>query len=102
MFGDDQAQARKLFKEYLEEPGMDDGNALEQSRAKSIPDDEAIAIIKSAGSIGSCNLLAQAGKQERDRVVALLKDNGLTVRQISRLTGINRGIVQMARTSDMG
>jgi len=59
-------------------------------------------MIKRVGSIGSCNLLAQAGKQERDRVVALLKDNGLTVRQVSRLTGINRGIVQRARTSDKG
>jgi len=67
-----------------------------------VSDDEADGMIKRVGSIGSCNLLVQANREERDRVVVLLKYNGLTVRQISRLTGINRGVVQRTMTKGTG
>jgi lambda repressor-like predicted transcriptional regulator len=35
-------------------------------------------------------------KDRRDEVLALLKKEGLSIRQISRLTEINRGIIQKA------
>ena len=40
--------------------------------------------------------LQQFEKKQRDEMLALLKKKGLSVRQIERLTGINRGIIQKA------
>lgn len=35
-------------------------------------------------------------RDERDKALVLLKEKGLSVRQIERLTGINRGLIQKA------
>lgn len=40
--------------------------------------------------------LQKMNKEERDEALRLLKDEGLSVRQIERLTGINRGVVLRA------
>ena len=40
--------------------------------------------------------LQQFEKKQRDEMLVLLKKKGLSVRQIERLTGINRGIIQKA------
>ncbi len=44
----------------------------------------------------SGTVIQKYDKKERNRVIRLLKDEGLSVRQIERLTGINRGVVQKA------
>ena len=36
-------------------------------------------------------------KEQGDNALALLKEKGLTVRQLERLTGINRGVIQKAK-----
>jgi REP element-mobilizing transposase RayT len=59
-------------------------------------DAEAIEIIKEMGGMGFCGRLAGAQREERNRVLATLKQRGLSIRQIARLTGLNRGIVQEA------
>jgi hypothetical protein len=41
--------------------------------------------------------VASLPKAGRDGLLLLLKQQGITVRQLSRLTGINRGIVQRAQ-----
>ena len=41
--------------------------------------------------------LPAADKAQRDSAIALLKARGATVRQVSRITGIGRGIVQKAK-----
>ena len=35
-------------------------------------------------------------RESRDEVIRLLKQKGLTIRQIERLTGISRGVIQRA------
>ena len=46
--------------------------------------------------IGETNLevIATLPKNERNTLLKKLKDSGLSVRQIERLTGIGRGIIQ--------
>ena len=47
-------------------------------------------------SIQSGTALQRLGKEDRNAALKLLKEKGLTVRQIERLTGINRGVIQRA------
>ena len=86
--------SRKQFAEYHNEGG--DEECLEVRDVKRIGDSKAEAIIK---AISQCNNAAEfqtLSREKRDRCLAQLKEKGLTVRQIERLTGINRGVVQKA------
>ena len=59
-------------------------------------DEEAGEKMKRLLQIESGTELQTYSKTKRDDALRLLKANGLTVRQIARLTGIGRGIVQRA------
>lgn len=59
-----------------------------ESRAKQI--------IQAQLGTDSGTVLQKMGKKERDEALRKLKQNGLSVRQIERLTGISRGVVQKA------
>ncbi|MDR1796767.1 MAG: hypothetical protein LBR44_04885, partial [Clostridiales Family XIII bacterium] len=50
-----------------------------------------------AGRVDAPDKVASLPKAGRDGLLLLLKQQGITVRQLSRLTGINRGIVQRAQ-----
>ena len=59
-------------------------------------DEQALRIIRSCVSTKSGTSLQACNRKDRDDALRRLKDAGLTVRQIERLTGINRGIIQRA------
>jgi len=60
------------------------------------PDGKAIEVIQECLGIGSGTELQQWEKKERDAALRLLKEKGLSVRQIERLTGISKSLVQRA------
>ena len=91
LFGDDPKQAKEQFKRYVNE--KNDDMCMDILETGRIDDDKAREMIKSAGNIPNCQELQDLGKTARNAVIRELKDNGLTIRQIERLTGVNRGIV---------
>lgn len=94
MFDDDPARARKQFSDFSgSAPEAAEAVLGEQSPAK-LKDAQAIQLIEQIANVTSCQDLINAEKDERNRVLTLLKENGLSVRQIARLTGINRNIIQ--------
>ena len=74
-YGDDQGMDYELFKK-------DDAWAK--------------VIIKELTGNESGTILQSCNRFERDNILCKLKESGLTVRQIERLTGINRGVIQRA------
>ncbi len=86
--------SRKQFAAYHSEGG--DEKCLEICDVKQVGDSIAEAIIK---TISQCSNVAEyqaLSREKRDSCLAQLKEKGLTVCQIERLTGINRGVVQKA------
>ncbi|MCR4788266.1 MAG: transposase [Lachnospiraceae bacterium] len=81
------------YKEYIEQEDKDSG--LEFSEARH---NDAWAKEEMTRCLGipSGAVLQNYGKKERDAALVRLKERGLSVRQISRLTGIGRNIVQAA------
>ena len=59
-------------------------------------DDWARGIMSKYLGIQSEVTIQQYGHHNRDAALRKLKDMGLTIRQIERLTGIGRGVVQKA------
>ena len=73
----------------------DETECMEAEHRKK-DDTWALAMIQKTLHISSGTQLQQYERQQRDEALALLKKKGLTVRQLERLTGINRGIIQKA------
>jgi hypothetical protein len=74
-----------------------DINADECMEYDTKHDDEwAKAVIKDCLKISTGTALQSYGAKERNAALLKLKEYGLSIRQIERLTGINRNIVQRA------
>lgn len=96
MFSEDGEAARQMLAALVE----GDGEGLpEYSMASKscIRDVEAIEIIKEVGRVEHCGDLCLLDVSERRKKVAEMRRRGLTIRQIARLTGLNRGEVERAR-----
>lgn len=60
-------------------------------------DDEALNLAQSILGDKKLRELASLGKAERDKSIALLRRAGITIKQIERLTGVGRGIVNRVK-----
>jgi transposase-like protein len=69
---------------------------LDKTAPKHISDTEAIGLIKQLAGIKHCQDVSSLPKEQRDTVFSSLKQKGCSVRQIARLTGVNRGIIHRA------
>ena len=90
MFGKNES-AKQSFIEFVNERNED--ACLEIDTQKRLTDEDAKAIIKEVGRVSNCQELQCLEKLIRDEMLKNLKDNGLSIRQIERLTGINRGAI---------
>lgn len=88
MLGDD------LFQESHNICNED--KCLELKAVKRINDDEAKWIIRKICGCGSAPEFQALQVSARNQYLKELKRNGLSIKQIERLTGINRGLVQKA------
>jgi REP element-mobilizing transposase RayT len=99
LFDDEPEAARRQFAEFSELEPEPSETVFDESGPTRIKDADAVELIKEVANVPSCQDLIDAEKDERNRVLALLKKKGLSVRQIARLTGINRSIVLKAGKS---
>jgi hypothetical protein len=93
LFSHEAAEARLLFSEFVASDTGTPDDVSDMTPRKRIRDQDAIEIIKQHAHVKSCTDLADRDKDERNQVFARLKSEGLSIRQLARLTGINRGIV---------
>jgi REP element-mobilizing transposase RayT len=92
MFAIDCDEARSAFSEFSL-ASDDSAKFLDDEVDKRITDAEAIATILKISGLKTCIALGALEKDARNRILVDLRHKGLSVRQIARLTGINRNIV---------
>ena len=85
---------KKAFDAYLEEEN--DDQCMELDTGVRHDDKWALRVIHSQLKGQSGTHLQRLERGERDRALRALKDGGLSIRQLERLTGINRGVIQKA------
>ncbi len=73
-----------------------DDKCMEYNISSGYSDEEALKMIQKITGTENPQQLQGYERKCRDGVLEQLKENGLRIRQISRLTGINRNIVQRA------
>ena len=89
-------KARKMFIEYNKKQAYDVCLDIEEKRR--ITDKEALIIIKEVCQVEDVSEIQKFDIPKRDHYLKRLKiDHGLSIRQIERITGINRGIIFKAR-----
>ncbi len=66
-------------------------------KQRIIPDSEAIRFAKDAFGISFADTIASLPLKERNGAIKRLRRYGMSVRQVERLTGIGRGIIQRVR-----
>ena len=94
LFGRESEIARNEFIKYMSQTNND--LCLDISERKRITDDEAKEIIKKIGKITTCQELQQIDRDTRGMILKKLKEEGLSIRQIERLSGLNRGVILKA------
>ncbi len=91
-FADNEKRAVKLFQEFNSKEN--DAQCLECKESPKINDAEAIEIIIKVAGVKNTNQIQNFEKEKRDKMIRKLKDSGLSIRQIERLTGISFGVVR--------
>lgn len=81
------------FEQFMSQ--QDDAEYMEAEPRKR-NDAWALSVIQKKLQISSGTQLQQLDRQQRNEALILLKKEGLSVRQLERLTGINRGVIQKA------
>ena len=89
-----------LFKSLEELLGFlkeeTDERCMEYEEANKITDERAAEMICRIAKVKHGQELQSIEAEERNRMIKELKAAGLSIRQIERLTGMNRGIVSRA------
>ncbi len=88
------AGSRQDLKEFVLKQNED--QCFEAESIRPLTDDEALRRILSITNGKNPLKIAQSPKTERNMLLAKMKHAGLSNRQISRLTGLNRNMVQRA------
>ena len=86
--------SKKEFVRYNNEANFDKCLEIDDAPKVRVTDEQAKRIIK---KVSKCENLAEFQKldsKSRDEYIAIFKQKGLSIRQISRLTGISFGIVR--------
>ncbi|KAB3526252.1 transposase [Alkaliphilus serpentinus] len=92
LFADDKGVALELFKKFNKEETKE--QCLEYEEVTRIHDIEAIEIIKDLSGVMVTTQLQDFEKEKRDKIIIEAKKEGLSIRQIERLTGISFGVIR--------
>jgi len=85
---------KEALLQFLEQE--DTVECMEAQRQKK-DDAWAMAVIRDQLKLESGTQLQQFDRVERDSALVLLKECGISIRQLERLTGINRGVIHRAK-----
>lgn len=93
-FSSDHKQALILFKEFMEKPN--DDQCLEDIVKVRLTDDEVKKYLLELG-VSNVSGLQHVEKEVRDNILFELKETyGVSLRQIARVTGISKSVIQRA------
>ncbi|RKD34252.1 transposase [Thermohalobacter berrensis] len=91
-FANDKKRALVLFKEFnIQE---NDDKCLEYKKLVRINDKEAAKIIMKVAKVKNTTQIQKFQKERRDKVIRELRNKGLSIRQLERLTGISFSIIR--------
>lgn len=95
-FGLELLGGTRSYIEFMKAEETSKKNCLEMTETSRITDIKAKEILWEETGMSKFNEISQKEKAERNQILKELKRKGLTIKQLERLSGINRGIIQRA------
>jgi putative transposase len=92
LFSEDYQEALKFWQKFNQAENHD--QCLEYDDGSRLNDTEATEMIKSIVGVKIPSEIQRYEKQKRNLVIRKLKNTGLSIRQISRLTGISFSVIR--------
>lgn len=92
LFSEDAKKRIAAFKEFNMQ--HNDDKCLEYEKQKRINDQEAAKIIKKIAGIDDPRKIASYASNERDEIISKLRERGLSIRQIERMTEVSFAIIR--------
>lgn len=92
LFAEDNQSAIELFKQYNNQQNND--QCLEYEEIKRLNDSEATQIIKEVAMVKKTTQVQNFEKEKRNNIIRELRNKGLSIRQIERLTGVSFGVIR--------
>ena len=92
IFSEDEKKAIELFKKFNVQEN--NGKCLEYEERVRIDDTEATKIIIKVARVENTTQVQSLEKEKRNKIIEELKNRGLSIRQIERLTGVSFGIIR--------
>lgn len=86
-----EASVKEKFKEFHQL--IDEEEYLDINESIRITDEEAVLIVKRICKVLHCNEIQHFDKKTRDTAIKNLLNEGISTRQLSRITGISRNII---------
>ena len=94
-FSEDVSERIKIFREFNMQ-GNDD-KCLEYERQERISDRVAARIIREMAGIDDPGKITAYARNERDEIIGKLRERGLSIRQIERLTGVSFAVIRRCK-----
>jgi REP element-mobilizing transposase RayT len=94
IFDSDRARARELFKQFSVKSNRDRCLEHDEYSRSYLSDNEIISIIKKHTSLDDPTTLRNADNKVRDSLIRSLREEGATIRQLVKLTGISKSIIE--------
>lgn len=92
LFSNDRKKAVELFEQFNKKGNND--QCLSYKTNIRINDEKATKIIKDLAGVQNLNQIQGFEKEKRNKVIKNCKNEGLSIRQIERLTGISFGVIR--------
>lgn len=86
----------EIFKEFMSEENMDKHLDDGAGKRRQMSDEEAKKLIQKMIGSDNLHILQQKSRNERDDIIKKLKEKEVSIRQLARITGIGRRIIEKA------
>lgn len=90
-------KAVEIFEKFTNEKSNDKCLDYDDSKRKVMTDEEAKKLILKFTSLSNPQILLKMDKKDRDNIIRKLKDEDISIRQLSRITGLGRGVIDKVK-----
>jgi len=90
------SQAIKIFEEFMAEENKDKCLEYETKKRKQLSDEEVKKLIRKLIESDNVQIMQQIDKSERNKIIKILKERKASIRQLARITGLGRRIIEKA------
>lgn len=97
ILGPNRKKAIEIFAEFMDKENKDTCLDIKMNRIKQLSDEDVRKLIKKITKTNNIQILLLMNKNDRDEVIKEIKSKEVSIRQLARITGLGRRVIEKAR-----